>query len=423
MKHATPLEQRLAYLNLGDEDRAALEALRPLLEKNATAFVGAFYRHLLSFESTRELLRDPEVKDRLLQKQREYLLSLSRPTFDEVYVRERRRIGEVHERIGLEPRWYLGAYALYESLLVPFICESYSHSPERATASVVALHKVLMLDAQLAMETYIDRQHSDLEYLTEELASEGRRLARDYEVQRAELRVTTDRARAAEELASVGTLVAGLAHEIGTPMGVIQGHAKLLEAAVDGEDASWRLRTIQEQIGRISNIIQTLLNMAHPRATRRLPVDVGALLQTSLSFVREKLTRRGIEVDASLDAVPSVVGDAERLQQLFLNLFLNAADAMPRGGELRVRLGAENGCVSIRIADTGQGIEEDALARIFEPFYTTKSAGEGNGLGLMVAKGIVGDHGGAIEVSSVLGEGTEFRVELPAAPALESAAS
>jgi len=423
VERSSELERRLAYLNLGQEDREALEALRPVLEKNASSFVAAFYRHLLSFQPTRELLRDPDVKDRLLEKQREYLLSLSEPSFDEKYLRERRRIGEVHERVGLEPRWYLGAYALYKSLLVPLVFQSLEREPERATSAIVALDKVLMLDAQLAMESYIDRQHSELEYLTEELANEGRRLARDYDEQTVELRATALRARAAEELASVATLVAGLAHEIGTPMGVIQGHAKLLESAVQGEDATWRLRTIQEQIGRISNIIKTLLGIARPRATRRTPVDVLALVETSLSFVHEKLGRRGIELESSLEDVSSVLGDAERLQQLFLNLFLNAADAMPDGGTLRVALRPDqDGDVEVRVADTGQGIPEEALPRIFEPFYTTKPAGEGNGLGLMVAKGIVGDHGGTIDVSSAPGKGTEFRVRLPAAR-LETAAA
>ncbi len=411
------LSQRLAYLNLGEQDRAALAGLRSLLEKNASSFVGAFYRHLLSFQPTRELLRDPRVKQRLLEKQRIYLLSLSEPTFDEAYVEDRRRIGVVHERIGLEPRWYLGAYTLYMSLLTPIVCESYGHDPHKAMTAVIALEKILTLDAELAMEAYIDRQHHELEYLTQELAEEGRRLSQDFEEQWAELQMTAHRAQAAEELASVATLVAGLAHEIGTPMGVIQGHAKLLERAVDDEDGRWRLRTIQEQIGRISNIIHTLLNMARPRATRRLPVELGPLVETSLSFLREKLARRSIEVRTAIEPAPSVLGDAERIQQLLLNLFLNAADAMADGGELRVALREDEGEVEVRVADTGVGISEDALPRLFEPFFTTKPAGEGNGLGLMVAKGIVSDHGGRIDVSSTLGEGTEFVIRFPVAPA------
>jgi signal transduction histidine kinase len=415
MAFSEDLEQRLAFLNLGDADRERLERLRPMIEKNADSFVAAFYRHLLSFQPTRELLRDPEVKDRLLKKQREYLLSLTSPSFDESFERERRRIGEVHERIGLEPRWYLGAYSIYFSLLAPLVYEEFGPDPRAAQGHLISLQKLLTLDAELAMESYIDRKQSELEYLADELAKEGRRLAEDYETQKVELRLTADRARAAEELASVATLVAGLAHEIGTPMGVIQGHAKLLENAVQGEDASWRLRTIQEQIGRISKIIQTLLNMARPGRTRRLPVELPALIESSLSFVREKLGRRRIEIDKEIAAAGTVLGDAERLQQLFLNLFLNAADAMPDGGVLSVSLRVDEEAEEVRVVvhDSGLGIEPAVLEQIFDPFFTTKPAGEGSGLGLMVAKGIVKDHGGKIGVDSGDGEGTTFTIRFP----------
>ena len=416
MTQPADLKQQLAFLNLQESDREVLAELRPVLEKHADGFVAAFYRHLLSFPDTRGLLRDPAVKKRVLRKQREYLLSLAGPTFDAEYLASRRRIGEVHERIGLEPRWYLGAYALYHSLLTPLICESYGRDQQRAMKVLIALQKVLVLDAQIAMETYIDRQRRELEYLTEELAQEGRRLAHEYDEQRVELRETVDRARSAEELASVATLVAGLAHEIGTPMGVIQGHAKLLESAVSGEDASWRLRTIQDQIGRISKIIQTLLKMARPGKMHRTPLALEPLLETCLSFVKEKLARCGVAVETSLEPVASILGDVERLEQVFLNLFLNAADAMLEGGELRVALRQVEGeGVEVRVADTGIGIPERDLPRVFEPFFTSKPAGEGSGLGLMVAKGIVGDHGGTIEVSSTAGKGTEFRLLFPLA--------
>ena len=413
MSQESELEQKLAYLNLKASDRERLQELRPLFEKHAAGFVAAFYRQLLSFQPTRELVKDPGVKDRLLRKQREYLLSLADARFDAAFLEERRRIGETHERIGLEPRWYLGAYALHMSLLTPMIFEAHGADPEKALGALVAVQKHLLLDAGLGMEAYIDRHQSELAYLTEELSVEGRRLSEEFETQRAELRVTMDRARAAEELASVATLVAGLAHEIGTPMGVIQGHAKLLEKAVSGEDAQWRLRTIQEQISRISKIIQTLLNMARPRRTRRQPVQLSPLLEQSLSFVHEKLARRGIRATTSLPAVPSVVGDAERLQQLFLNLFLNAADAMPQGGDLGVELRAVGDVVEVRVSDTGVGIPADQIERVFEPFYTTKAPGRGTGLGLAIVDHIVRGHGGKMVVDSAPGRGTAMRVWLP----------
>ncbi len=239
------------------------------------------------------------------------------------------------------------------------------------------------------------------------------RKRRERELQRAEKRV-----EAAEELASVGTLVAGLAHEIGTPMGVIQGHAKLLEKHVENEKAQWRLQTIQEQIGRISKIIQSLLNMARPKASERVPVALEPLLETTLSFLSEKLKRRQVEVVRDFEPTGSVTGDPERLQQLLLNLFLNAVDAMPDGGELRLRLRPDGKAgTRLDVGDTGHGIEQANLDRIFDAFYTSKEAGKGNGLGLMVASRIVADHGGTIAVESTPGQGTEFHVHLPWLPA------
>jgi len=407
------VEQRLTYLNLTDEDVERLRRLRPILEKHADTFVASFYRQLLSFGPTRELLADPEVKERLLTKQRGYLLSLGDPRFDEAYLEERRQVGRTHARVGLEPRWYLGAYSLYFGLLTPIICDSFSQDMEEASQVVMSLQKLLMLDAQLAMEAYIEAHQQQLEYLTRELAEHSRQLARDYDDQSATLRRTTEQARVAEELASIATLVAGLAHEIGTPMGVIQGHAKMLESSVSGKDASWRLQTIQNQIARISRIIQMLLNMARPRRSRRQPVALEPLLETTLSFLSEKLSRREVTLVRRLETVGSVIGDPERLQQLFLNLFLNAVDAMPDGGQLGVTLRMEDGDIVARVSDTGAGIPEADLERIFDPFFTTKPAGEGNGLGLMVCRGIVGDHGGTIEATSREGAGSEFVIRLP----------
>ena len=232
------LRLRLEFLQFTDEDREALRAIRPLIEKHADAFVAAFYRHLLSFEPTRALLSDPQVKERLLHRQRDYLLSLTTGEIGPAYVDERTRIGETHERIGLEPRWYLGAYSLYVSLLLPLVYERYKAQPALAERTFGARFKLLMLDAQLAMESYMAQREEQLEYLTRELAASSRELERSYEEQGAELRETTERARSAERLASIGTLVAGLAHEIGTPMGVIQGHAEMLESSVTDE-ASW----------------------------------------------------------------------------------------------------------------------------------------------------------------------------------------
>jgi signal transduction histidine kinase len=410
------LEERLSFLAWSDEDDELLAELRPLLDGHADRFVSAFYRHLLSFEGTRGLLRSPEVKDRLMRKQREYLLSLASAPIDDAYGEERVRIGEVHERIGLAPRWYLGAYSLYFSLLAPLVLDALRADSDRGARVVSSLMKRLMLDAQLAIEAYIEKHDEQMAHLNRELAATSRSLAQEQHATAVELRQTERRAKAAENLASVATLVAGLAHEIGTPMGVIRGHAEALEGAVSSEKAQWRVRTIRDQIDRISAIIQSLLNVARPRQDVRVPVQVASVADTAIAFLSEKLRMRSVRIERDFEPAPPVLGDPDKLQQLLLNLLLNAIDAMPDGGPLTVAIRPHGEEVEIAVRDAGVGIPAADLANVFQPFFSTKPAGRGSGLGLVVAEGIVADHGGHIEVSSVVGEGTEFTIRLPVAP-------
>jgi hypothetical protein len=170
----TSLARRLVYLDFTDEDAACLRRLRPLLEASAEDLVAAFYRHLLGFDETRALLRDPDVKSRLLEKQRDYLISLSDPSIDERYVRTREQIGRTHVRVGLAPDWYLGAYGLYIRLLGPLISEHHRGHPAVAERTLQALQKILMLDAGIAMEAYMERREEQLEFLNRELAQAGR---------------------------------------------------------------------------------------------------------------------------------------------------------------------------------------------------------------------------------------------------------
>lgn len=411
------LEERVGFLVLTETDRALLAGLGPLLERHAARFVSSFYRHLLSFEGTRHLLSDPAVKDRVLAKQREYLLSLATPSLDDRYVEERMRIGEMHQRVGLDLSWYLGAYSLFFSLLAPVISEAFRGDPERVSQTLAALVKILMLDAQLAVEAYSERRERVLEHLNRELSEASRSLAREHSLTEHELRETELRARAAESLASVATLVAGLAHEIGTPMGVIRGHAEALESAVQGEKAQWRARTIRDQIDRISAIIQSLLNIARPRQAVPVAVDLVEVVDTAIAFLSEKLRRREVTVERHYSETPTVRGDRDKLQQLFLNLFLNAIDAMPEGGRLLIgiRISAARE-LEITVADTGTGIAAEDLPHVFTAFFTTKPAGHGSGLGLVVAQGIVIDHGGQLEVTSDVDCGTTFTIRLPLRP-------
>ena len=414
------LDERKHYLGIDAPALAELADLRPLLERTGDDFTAKFYQHVLSFAKPRSLLTDDRVRDRLLASQKDYYISLSDPVIDDAYVERRSQIGHVHERVGLAPDWYIGAYSLYLNAVGEVIRELCQNDIERERRLQSALNKRLLFDLELAMDAYIDKRQEQLEFLNKELAASQRGLRHEVDEQRVVLHETEARARAAEQLASVGMLAAGLAHEIGTPMGVIRGHAESLEDAVSDEKSRWRVQTIVEQIDRITNIMQALLNLARPRDPVVQPVDLASVIETAVSFLREKLSKRNIEVRLSTTSADAeagswvVRGDVEKLQQLFLNLIMNAADAMMDGGTLTLEISAVGDAeLLVRVVDTGIGIEPDQLARVFEPFFTTKQAGHGNGLGLVVARGIAIDHGGNLEVTSEVGHGTEFRLELP----------
>ena len=197
-------------------------------------------------------------------------------------------------------------------------------------------------------------------------------------------------------------------------MNVILGYAQMIENSTAEETVRDRARIIREQVSRISKIIETLLAFARPRPILKSPVQLKGSLEEVLNFLSEELRKREVTVERRFEPVPAIRGDGAKLQQLFLNLFLNALDAMPEGGTLRVSLeSCDPEEVEVRVADTGTGIPSEALAKVFEPFFTSKPRGKGSGLGLAVAKGIVSDHDGQIDVASEPGKGTEFLVSFP----------
>jgi PAS domain S-box-containing protein len=219
----------------------------------------------------------------------------------------------------------------------------------------------------------------------------------------------------ADKLSSIGLLAAGVAHEVNTPLAVISTYAQMLAKQVSGDDQKSKLlEKIAKQTFRASEIVNSLLNFSRTSPTEFVDVDVNRVIRETMTLLEHQLQKASVEVQLSLDAsLPPVKGNSGKLQQVFLNLFLNARDAMENGGILAVKTWEHNGTAHLDVADTGQGIAPENLARIYDPFFTTKAAKKGTGLGLSVTYGIIREHGGAIEVESEPGSGTRFHVELP----------
>jgi len=198
---------------------------------------------------------------------------------------------------------------------------------------------------------------------------------------------------------------------------VISTYAQMLAKQISGdEQKSKLLDKIAKQTFRASEIVNSLLNFSRTSTTAHAELDMNRVVQDTLGLIEHQLEKASIEVRLKLDgSALTVKGNSGKLQQVFLNLFLNARDAMESGGILSINTRAEDGFVRVEVADNGQGIAPENLARIYDPFFTTKAARKGTGLGLAVTYGILREHGGNIKVESRLGGGSRFEVELPMA--------
>ncbi len=219
----------------------------------------------------------------------------------------------------------------------------------------------------------------------------------------------------ADKLSSIGLLAAGVAHEVNTPLAVISTYAQLLAKQVSGDDQKSRLlEKIAKQTFRASEIVNSLLNFSRTSTAEFEDVDLNRVVLDTVSLVGHQLENSSVKVHLNLEHhLAPIKGNAGKLQQVFLNLVLNARDAMNGGGSLTITTKSGEESARIEVADTGQGIPPEHLSRIYDPFFTTKAARKGTGLGLSVTYGIVREHGGSIEVQSESGAGTLFHLELP----------
>src|SRR3989454_10137198 len=321
------------------------------------------------------------------------------PVKEMIRVMEATEGGQLHLRAEVTGNDEIGQLAMHLNRMLSRI-ENFNTELER---------KVMEATAELA------RRNEELRQINEELFETQKTLARS------------------ERLAVAGQLAASLAHEIGTPLNSISGHVQLLARRKGLDDVSQRrIQIIENQIENIVRTVKQLLSWTRKFDLKIEAVDLRRALKESILVSSPALQQRKIKVQMDLPRdCPQIYGDAGYLQQVFLNFINNSMDAMPEGGELRLRLryptrdAADDGPasaadrapdpaeVAVEVSDTGHGIKPEMLPRIFEPMFTTKHMGTGAGLGLAICEQIIRQHGGAIHVESELRRGTTFKITLP----------
>lgn len=299
---------------------------------------------------------------------------------------------------------------------------------ECITLPISQLMDAIKQMAQGQLDTRIDikgsNEISELAQAFNQMAVDLKK-AQEKMIKEAETKLELERSlRQSEKLATIGQLASGLAHEIGTPLNIIYGRTELIQRKLeDKEELQKNLDIILHQTERITRIIQQLLGFVRKKKPEYTALNISALLETTLDLLDHQIQKQRVSVVKDWrNTLPPVTGDPDQLQQVFLNLILNAIQSMPEGGTLRLSASSkriskegleedQRPYMEVSVEDTGVGMEKEVMQNIFHPFFTTKVTG--TGLGLMVTEGIVRDHEGWIEVESEVGKGSVFKVYLP----------
>ncbi|MBC7901161.1 MAG: HAMP domain-containing protein [Saprospiraceae bacterium] len=292
-------------------------------------------------------------------------------------------------------------------LLVLLVVRTISRPLQRITVAAVQVTR-----GGYGTEVDLRKSNDEIGLLAESFNDMSRKMASDID----SLKQMNEQLMRTDRLAAMGTLAAGVAHEVNNPLASISSLIQMMRSKTPVGDTGVieNLDLISTQISRITQVTHDLTDFARVRPAAKSPVDINQVIAASLRFASfdESFQKLRIETDLAED-LPSVYADSDQLQQVFLNLFLNARDAMPDGGEISVSTSQDDSDVMVAIADNGTGIDDLTAKKVFDPFFTTKPAGKGTGLGLAVCYGIVTAHGGRIEMESNAPAGTKFIVSLP----------
>ena len=381
-----------ASFGITEEDAANVRALARIAEPEIPAIVDRFYEELLRTPEARKIFWGGMEQVRRLQGLlREWLREVFAGTYDGAYLANRLRIGHTHVRVGLPQPFMLLGIELVWRELERRITAAAGGPRNRELGS---LHKVLMMDLAVMLESY------------QEGMSE--------QIRQTERTAVEEKLTRAEHLAEIGQLAASLAHEIKNPLAGISGAIQIIRETIPRENPHRAIvDEILAQIDRLDATVKDLLFYARPNPPRATTVSLSDIVSRVMTVLREEPAMQPHSVDLNCpDGRALVFADEGQLEQLVMNLLLNAAQASPRQGLIRVETADSPGGVRLVISDNGPGMPSHIRDRAFEPFFTTKS--KGTGLGLSICRRIVDAHGGNIQLRSEPGRGTQVVVEFPA---------
>lgn len=291
-------------------------------------------------------------------------------------------------------------------LLVLLVLRTISRPLQRITLAAVEVTK-----GGYGTEVDLRKSNDEIGLLADSFNEMSRKMRADID----ELQRLNEQLVRTEKLAAMGTLAAGVAHEVNNPLASISSLVQIMRAA-DGhsDETRERLNLISAQIERIGQVTRDMTNFARSRPAARGEIDVNKVIDTALRLASFDKAFQNLDIEREITKdLPAVHADEDQLQQVFLNLFLNSRDAMPDGGTLSIKVSQNEKDLVVEIADDGTGIDSEDVNQVFDPFFTTKPTGKGTGLGLAVCYGIVTAHGGRIEHKNNVPTGTIFTVSLP----------
>lgn len=384
------LSDMQSYIGFGERDIAHLRELAHLIRPQIPRVVARFYAEIARHPSARAVFVGG---DEQIARQKTLLAawldSLFCGQYDAAYAEQRARIGHTHVRVGLPQHFMFTAMEVIWQE-----CQSIVHAaaPPEMAAQLAALHKLLTLDTGMMLESYKESSAQRVRALEQQGISE--RLARS------------------EHLAAIGQLAASLAHELKNPLAGISGAIQVIRDELhDGDAHRPVLDEVLRQINRLDNTVKDLLTYARPMPPVFGPCDLRPILGRVTALLRREPALRRLRLDVAADGDLKLEADEHQIEQVLINLLLNAAQASKPGAAIRLGAAGEDAQLVVRVEDDGQGMDAQTLRRAREPFYTTKS--RGTGLGLPICARIIAAHGGTLHMESEPGHGTRVVLHLP----------